>query len=94
MFIADVSRRSYLALGNAGETGVVCIIRMIVDISRFACRPISSDEWLPDRCLGGGKPFDPKANQPESGCASLDEFYTHGIRKKLEGIYRKAINDS
>ncbi len=61
------------------------------DTLRFEIRPISSDEWLPDRCLGGGKPFDPKANQSESGCTSLDEFYTHGSREKLEGIYRKTI---
>jgi GNAT superfamily N-acetyltransferase len=57
----------------------------------YDIRPISAVEWLPDRCLGGSRSFDPKANQPESGCTSLDEFYTHGSREKLEGIYRKAI---
>ena len=39
-------------------------------------RPIAMDEWLPDRCLGGGKPIDPKRLKPEAGCSSLCWFYT------------------
>ncbi len=34
------------------------------------------DEWLPDRCLGGGKPVDPRQITPEAGCSSLCLFYT------------------
>lgn len=39
-------------------------------------RPIAMDEWLPDRCLGGGKPIDPTTLKPEAGCSSLCWFYT------------------
>lgn len=39
-------------------------------------RPIAMDEWLPDRCLGGGKPIDPAKLRPEAGCSSLCWFYT------------------
>jgi len=39
-------------------------------------RPITMDEWLPDRCLGGGKPIDPATLTPEAGCSSLCWFYT------------------
>lgn len=39
-------------------------------------RPIAMDEWLPDRCLGGGKPIDPATLRPEAGCSSLCWFYT------------------
>jgi GNAT superfamily N-acetyltransferase len=56
-------------------------------------RPISLDEWLPDRCLGGGRPIDPEAISAESGCSSLDWFYTHGSREKLVDIYLKAIEE-
>jgi len=64
-----------------------------MNTSEFVIRPISFDEWLPDRCLGGGQPFDPNAYSPEAGCSSLDWFYTHGSREKLEQIYREAIQD-
>jgi len=39
-------------------------------------RPIALDGWLPDRCLGGGKPIDPATLRPEAGCSSLCWFYT------------------
>ena len=39
-------------------------------------RPIAMDEWLPDRCLGGGKPIDPTTLGLEAGCSSLCWFYT------------------
>lgn len=56
-------------------------------------RPISLDEWLPDRCLGGGIPLDPKDLFAEAGCSSLNWFYTYGIREKLVKIYREAIEE-
>lgn len=56
-------------------------------------RPIHMDEWLPDRCLGGGSPIDPKVVAPSSGCNSLDWFYTHGSREKLVEIYQEAIEE-
>ncbi len=64
-----------------------------MNTSEFLIKPISFTEWLPDRCLGGGQPFDPNAYPPEAGCSSLDWFYTHGSREKLEEIYREAIRD-
>lgn len=39
-------------------------------------RPITMDEWLPDRCLGGGKPIDPSKLTLQAGCTSLCLFYT------------------
>ena len=61
--------------------------------SKFIIRPIRVDEWLPDRCLGGGVPFDAKVCEPEAGCSSIDWFYTHGSREKLEEIYQRAIRE-
>ena len=64
-----------------------------MNTSEFVIRPIRLDQWLPDRCLGSGRPFDPDAHPPEAGCSSLDWFHTHGSREKLEAIYRQAIKD-
>ena len=61
--------------------------------TEYVIRPISAAEWLPDRCLGGGEPFDPRASEPQPGCSSLDWFYTHGSRKKLEALYREALQE-
>ncbi len=59
----------------------------------FIIRPICKDEWLPDRCLVSQEPFDPKAHQRQAGCSSLDWFFTHGSREKLEEIYTRAIDE-
>ena len=62
-----------------------------MDISKLEIKPISVDEWLPDRCLVWDEPFDPGENEPQAGCASLERFCTHGNRSKLENIYKEAI---
>ncbi len=63
-----------------------------MNIDNLEIKPIRLDEWLPDRCLVWDEPFDPSVNEPQAGCSSLDWFYTHGDRNKLEGIYKEAIN--
>jgi hypothetical protein len=63
-----------------------------MDIGNLEIKPIKVDEWLPDRCLVWDEPFDPRENEPQAGCASLDRFCTHGSRSKLEDIYKEAID--
>jgi len=53
-------------------------------------RPITPDEWLPDRCLNGSEPFDPKAHVPASGCPSLN-YFRENNRETFEQIYESAI---
>ena len=54
-------------------------------------RPISADEWLPDRCLNGIGAFDPNSNLPEPGCPGLS--YTNKYnREGLAQLYRKTID--
>jgi GNAT superfamily N-acetyltransferase len=54
-------------------------------------KPIRLDEWLPDRCLNGIEPFDPKINLPETGCPSLN-YSQKNTRETLEQLYRLTIN--
>lgn len=62
-------------------------------------RPIAMDEWLPDRCLGGGKPIDPTKLTLQAGCSSLCWFYTatalgisreESLNRPLDEITKKA----
>lgn len=62
-------------------------------------RPIAMDEWLPDRCLGGGIPIDARQLEPEAGCSSLCWFYTatalgisreEALARPLEEIKKEA----
>ena len=62
-----------------------------MNATELTVRPISAGEWLPDRCLGGGEPFDPRGCEAKAGCSSLYWFYTHGNREKLEELYREVI---
>jgi GNAT superfamily N-acetyltransferase len=62
---------------------------MIADTIKI--KPIKLDEWLPDRCLNGIEPFDPKSYSPEPGCPSLNYFQKNN-RESLEQIYRMTIN--
>lgn len=62
---------------------------------KYAIRPISSDEWLPDRCMPPGDPLDPKTLQAEPGCGSLSQHCAKcapGSREFLEGLYRDTID--
>jgi GNAT superfamily N-acetyltransferase len=62
---------------------------MILDTIKI--KPIKLNEWLPDRCLNGFEPFDPKSYSPEPGCPSLNYFQKNN-RESLEQIYRLTIN--
>ena len=62
---------------------------MITD--NISIRPINPGEWLPDRCLIGLEPFDPKTNIPEPGCPAINYAQT-GNRQTLEKIYKLTIN--
>ena len=60
----------------------------------YEIRPISRDEWLPDRCMPAGDPLDPAGLEPEHGCGSLAqhcEKFAPGSRALLEGLYRDAL---
>jgi len=54
-------------------------------------KPIRLDEWLPDRCLKGLAPFDPKSHLPESGCPSIN-YSQKNNRETLEQLYHLTIN--
>ena len=58
----------------------------------YEIRPISMDEWLPDRCLGGGRAM-PVPAGAEPGCTSLCDFYTHGSREKLVALYAEVLSN-
>jgi GNAT superfamily N-acetyltransferase len=62
---------------------------MIADTIKI--KPIKLDEWLPDRCLNGIEPFDPKSYSTEPGCPSLNYFQKNN-RESLEQIYQLTIN--
>ncbi len=59
--------------------------------SMIEIRPIKMNEWLPDRCLTGSEPFDPKNHLPECGCPSLN-YCIKNDRDSLEQMYRTVIN--
>lgn len=58
----------------------------------YEIRPISVEEWLPDRCMPSEEPLDPETVAREAGCSSLNSFYTKGSRVKLETLYRKVLD--
>ncbi|MBN1997940.1 GNAT family N-acetyltransferase [candidate division KSB1 bacterium] len=61
----------------------------------YDIRSISLDEWLPDRCMPAGDPFDPTALIPEHGCGSLAahcQKFAPGDRRLLEGLYRDVLD--
>ncbi|MGD8778383.1 MAG: GNAT family N-acetyltransferase [Ignavibacteria bacterium] len=60
-------------------------------IDRIKIKPISLDEWLPDRCLNGFEPFDPNSYLPESGCPSLN-YSQKNNRETLEQLYKSTID--
>lgn len=62
---------------------------MIVDT--ITIKPIKLDDWLPDRCLHGLQPFDPRFCLPESGCPSIN-YSQHNNRETLEQLYQLTIN--
>ena len=57
----------------------------------YTIRPISTTEWLPDRCLSFDQPFHYKTASPKPGCPSL-HTYTKGDRKKLPELYHKVLS--
>jgi len=62
---------------------------MIAD--SIVIKPISPDEWLPDRCLNGIEPFDPNCHPPESGCPGIN-YYKKNNRETLEQLYQLTIS--
>ena len=62
---------------------------MITDLVKI--RPIRLGEWLPDRCLNGLEPFDPKSNLPRFGCPSIN-YSLKNNRETLEQLYQLTIN--
>jgi len=63
-----------------------------MNIDTIKIKPIKLDEWLPDRCLNGLKPFDPNFHISESGCPSLNYFQKNS-RETLEQLYKLTINN-
>lgn len=61
-------------------------------IDTIKIKPIKLNEWLPDRCLNGLEPFDPKSHLPESGCPSLNYFQKNN-RETLEQLYKLTFNN-
>ena len=57
-------------------------------MSKIEIRPISLDEYLPDRCMGS-EPFDPSEVQRSRGCTSLSEVANLGT--DLETFYQQSI---
>ncbi|MCE5230013.1 hypothetical protein LLG95_10510 [bacterium] len=57
----------------------------------FEIRPISSSEWLPDRCLRLSSAFDPKKSDPQAGCQRLQAFFTAGRRDRLVALYEDCL---
>ena len=53
-------------------------------------KPIKLDEWLPDRCLTGIEPFNPKFHPPEAGCPSLNYFQKND-KASLIQLYKLTI---
>jgi GNAT superfamily N-acetyltransferase len=56
----------------------------------YTIKPISPEEWLPDRCMNVKDPLDPKMLKPERGCPGL--LYGIGqsqpwTRKNLDELY-------
>jgi GNAT superfamily N-acetyltransferase len=62
---------------------------MITD--SITIRPIRVDEWLPDRCLNGLEPFDPKSKLPESGCPSIN-YSQKCNRETMKQLYQLTID--
>ena len=60
----------------------------------YDIKPISPNEWLPDRCMPPGAPLEPASLTAEHGCGSLAdhcEKFAPGSRELLEGLYRDTI---
>ncbi len=63
-----------------------------LDLStRLDVRPISADEWLPDRCLRLKDSFDPSAAEAQAGCERLQAFFTNGRRERLVSLYEDCL---
>ncbi len=57
----------------------------------YDIRPISTSEWLPDRCLRLRGPLDPATTEPQGGCERLKGFFTGGQRDKLVALYEDCL---
>ncbi|MEN6627192.1 MAG: hypothetical protein ABFD69_13290 [Candidatus Sumerlaeia bacterium] len=57
----------------------------------YEIRPISSSEWLPDRCLRLNGPFDPRGADKQAGCQRLQTFFTQGRRDRLVALYEDCL---
>lgn len=59
----------------------------------MACeiRPISSSEWLPDRCLRSSGAFDPQKSGQQAGCQRLQAFFSGGRRDRLVALYEDCL---
>ncbi len=60
-------------------------------MSKITIKPIRTDEWLPDRCLNGTEPFDPKVHMPAPGCPGMN-YFRKMDRKALEQLYEHTIS--
>jgi len=56
-------------------------------------RPISGNEWLPDRCMSLQTLVDPKKSSRKAGCASLTGYYTKDKRERLERLYQTVLHN-
>lgn len=65
----------------------------MLKMSSYEIRPITSEEWLPDRCLSLEIPFNPKTASLNAGCASLGGFYTKGSRERLDRLYHAVLKN-
>jgi len=58
----------------------------------LSIKPISINEWMPDRCLSTIEPIIPEKMDLRSGCPSLGK-YTNGERGKLVSLYKNEIDE-
>lgn len=57
----------------------------------YDIRPISSSEWLPDRCLRSYGAFDPTKSDLQAGCQRLQTFFTNGRRDRMVALYEDCL---
>lgn len=58
---------------------------------QYEIRPISVEQWLPDRCLRFKEPFKPSESQPAAGCERLQAVFSKGERSRLVALYEDIL---